>query len=179
MMGAMEILPASVLVIESHPIMRAALCTAIAEEPGLQVAETHGNDPRSVTISVMGNIYDLPYHLDIILLALGNPGQKEMDVLTALHRLQPDIPILVLTSSEVPGQEQAALHAGAQAVLTKSASRGEIIHALWEIRRNNSIGCRQNIPEQEVNENTPNQDNYLPSTKSASGGSLANKQERI
>jgi len=179
MMGAMEILPASVLVIESHPIMRTALCTAIAEEPGLQVAEPNGSDPHSLTISVMGNIYDLPHNLDIILLALGNPGQKELDVLSAIHTFQPDIPILALTSNEVPGQEQAALDAGAQAVLTKSASRSEIIHALWEIRRNNSIGCHQNIPEQEVNENTANRDNYLPSSKSGPAGSLANNQERI
>jgi DNA-binding NarL/FixJ family response regulator len=178
MMSAMEILPASVLVIESHPIMRTALCTAIAEEPGLQVAEANGNDPQRLEISVKGKIYDLPHNFDIILLALGNPGQKELDVLSALHTWQPDIPILALTSDEVPGQEQAALDAGAQAVLTKSASRDEIIDALREVYRKNSRSCRQNILEQEVNKNTTNQDHYLPSSKSGSDGPHANNQER-
>ena len=155
MIAAMEILPTFVLVIESHPIMRAALCTAIAEEPGLQVAGANGSDPQSLMLSVMGNVYDLPRNLDIILLALGNPGQKELDVLSALHKLQPDIPILALTSNEAPGQEQAALEAGAQVVLTKSASRGEIIHALQEMHREKLSIEHSRILEQEVNEDTP------------------------
>jgi two-component system, NarL family, response regulator DevR len=175
MMGAMESLPASVLVIESHPIMRTALCTAIAEEPGLRVAEPNGSDPQSLTISVLGNIYDLPHNLDIILLALGNPGQKELDVLAALHRLQPGIPVLALTSDEVPGQEQAALEAGAQAVLAKSASRGEIIHALQEMQQKKSFIQRSRISEQEVIENTSDHDRFLPSSKSGPDGSLANQ----
>jgi chemotaxis response regulator CheB len=35
----MEAIPASVLIIEDHPMMRAALCAAIAAEPDLQVVE--------------------------------------------------------------------------------------------------------------------------------------------
>ena len=38
MMDAMESLPASVLIIEGYPLLRVALCNAVAAEPDLQIA---------------------------------------------------------------------------------------------------------------------------------------------
>jgi DNA-binding NarL/FixJ family response regulator len=146
MMYPMDIHPASVFVIERHPIMRAALCTAIAEEPDLQVAELDINDPRSLPISLMGDMYFFPHNLDLILLTLGNPGLREMEALKTLRTSFPEIPIMVLTSSEVAGQEQSALEAGAQVAVTKSASRSEIIDALLEMHRQNSI-----LPQKDEN----------------------------
>ena len=133
MIGSMNSLQATVLVIESHPIMRTALCTAIAEEPDLQVAELDVNNQQDLAISLLGEVHYFPCNLDIILFALGNPGQKDLEALTTLRAILPDVPVLALTSSEVPGQELAAIEAGAQAVVTKTASRSEIIHALREM----------------------------------------------
>ena len=135
MMDDMESLPASVFVIENHPIMRAALCTAIAEEPDLQVAADDIDNSRPLVLPGMEDVYFLPQNLDMILLALGNPGLRELDALKRLRQILPEIPVLALTSNEVAGQEQAALDAGAQAVLTKTASREEIIWALREMYR--------------------------------------------
>jgi DNA-binding NarL/FixJ family response regulator len=177
MIGTMDSLPASVIVIESHPIMRAALCTAIAEEPDLQVVEVDASDPNNLAISLMEDIYFLPRNIDIILLTLGNPGLKEMEALKSLRASLPEVPILALTSNEVPGQEQSALAAGAQVVLTKSASRNEIIHALREMRRKNSNSSHPKIQEQEANENTFDQNNQFASAKSEPGGPLAHLQE--
>lgn len=174
MMDAMEILPASVLVIERHPIMRTALCTAIAEEPDLQVAEIHLDDPQNLPIALMGDIYFLPHNLDLILLALGNPGLKELEALKSLRASLPEIPILALTSNEVAGQEQSALEAGAQIVLTKSASRSEIIQALREMHRKKSRSCYPKNQQQEVNERTYKLVNHSSSSKGGPDGSLAN-----
>jgi DNA-binding NarL/FixJ family response regulator len=76
----------------------------------------------------------LAYKPDIILLALGNPGGNEMGTLETLRKSLPETPILALTSSEVEGQEQAALEAGARMVLTKAAPRTELIRQLREMR---------------------------------------------
>lgn len=149
----MEIHPTSVLVIENHPLMRHALLNAIAEEPGLKVVESNLIAKEALTISVMDDVLFLLSEPDIILLALGNPGQDELGVLKALRGTLPETPILALTSNEVPGQEQAALDAGAQAVLTKAASRSEIIEMLREICKDRTHELHR-ILKQEVNENT-------------------------
>lgn len=146
MMDSVDIIPVTVLVIESHPLMREALCAAIADEPGLNVGLQAANGVEALKMFTI----ILP---DIILLAVGNPGAEELETLKILRQSLPNVPILALTSNEVVGQEQAALEAGAQAVLTKAASRNEIIDALREIHKKNPISHHQTILEQEVNGN--------------------------
>jgi two-component system, NarL family, response regulator len=155
MMDTMDPVRASVLIIEKHPLMRAALCSAIAEEADLQVAEADVNHSQLLMIPGLEDVILLPESSDMILLSLGNPGFKELDALKALRHSYPNIPILALTSSEVPGQEQAALATGAQAAVAKTTSRGELIQALREMWGKNSIH-HQKSTQQEVNENTSN-----------------------
>jgi DNA-binding NarL/FixJ family response regulator len=147
MIGAMDLIPASVLIIEKHPLMREALCAAIVDEPDLKVG-MHAASGAEV-LQMLKII--LP---DIILFALGNPGREELKTLKTLCESLPQTPILVLTSNEVAGQEQAALEAGAQVVMTKAVSRDEIVHALRTMRRKNSIGHHQNTLEQEASGDT-------------------------
>jgi DNA-binding NarL/FixJ family response regulator len=123
----MESIPVSVLVIEHHPLMRAALCNAIAAEPDLTIAGT----PASRAEAAQMAIATRP---DIILLTLGNPGLEDLETLAVLRRSLPQTPVLALISNEVDGQEQAALDHGAQAVLTKAAPRAELICKLRELR---------------------------------------------
>jgi DNA-binding NarL/FixJ family response regulator len=118
--------PISVLVIESHPMMRAAICAAIADEPDLTIGaiSSNGADVRQMAETLRP---------DLILLSLGNPGLTDISVLASLHAALPLTPILALTSNEVPGQEQAALDNGAQAVLTKTAPRAELVRTLQQL----------------------------------------------
>ena len=134
----MNYTPASVLIIEAQPMMRLALCSAIAAEPDLKVAELNNADHESLTIAILDDVLFLPSQPDIILLAVGNPGQDELKALKALRQTLPHTPIMAFTSNEVPGQEQAAWEAGAQAVLTKAASRAELIGVLRELRKKTS-----------------------------------------
>jgi DNA-binding NarL/FixJ family response regulator len=131
----MDTTPISVLVIESHPMMREALRNAIAVEPGLTLAEPvfDGSEKLWMSIAAQPDTILLAYKPEVILLALGNPGENEMETLITLRKSLPDTPILALTSNEVDGQERAALEAGANAVLTKAASRTELIEKLREI----------------------------------------------
>lgn len=127
--------PASVLVIERHPIMREALCNAITAEPDLTVAEPTINSPEAaqMVIAIKPDTILLAYKPDLVLLTLGDPGLDDLEVLITLRKSLTDIPILALTSNEVDEQEQAALMAGAQAVLTKTAPRTELINKLREL----------------------------------------------
>jgi DNA-binding NarL/FixJ family response regulator len=131
----MDTTPISVLVIESHPMMREALRNAIAVEPGLMLAEPvfDGTQTLWMAIAAQPDTILLAYKPDIILLALGNPGSDDLETLMALRKALMDTPILALTSNEVVGQEQAALEAGAQAAVTKAAPRAELIEKLREL----------------------------------------------
>jgi len=149
----MEITPAFVLIIESHPMMRSALCTAIAAEPDLKAVALDFTTKESMNISIIDDVLFFPSKPDIILLALGNPGRNELEVLSALCKTLPCTPILALTNNEVVGQEEAALDHGAQAVLTKAAPRAELIRVLRELRTKAFMNHSENQLEQEVNGN--------------------------
>ena len=131
----MDTNPISILVIEKHPMMREALCNAITAESDLVIAEPIINSAEAsqTVIAARPNTVLLAYKPDIIMLSLGNPGLDDLEALRDLRKSLPDTPILALTSNEVDGQEQAALDAGAQSVLTKSAPRNELIKKLREL----------------------------------------------
>jgi len=145
MIGSVDIIPASVLIIESHPMMREALCAAIAEESDLKVGLQAANGTEALQMLTV----TLP---DIILLALGNPGLDELEALTLLRKSLPDRPILALTTNEIAGQEQAALEAGAYAVLTKAAPHSELISKLRELRTRGTRNYSEINLEKEANE---------------------------
>jgi DNA-binding NarL/FixJ family response regulator len=140
-------MPACVLIIEKHPLMREALCAAISDEPDLKVGMHAASGAEVLQMSKI----ILP---DIIIFALGNPGREELKTLKTLCESLPQTPILVLTSNEVPGQEQAELEADAHIVMTKAASRGEIIHTLRAMCRKNSIDHHPKFLEQEASGDT-------------------------
>ena len=116
-------------------MMCEALCNAISEESDLTVAEPaiKGGNASPIVITLQSDLIQLACKPDIILLTLGNPGTDDLEKLSTLQKALPGTPILVLTSNEVPGQEQAARAAGACAVLTKAASRAELICKLREL----------------------------------------------
>ena len=127
---------AAVLIIEPHPLMRASLRAAIEAESDLSVVEPTPGSANAFALMISSQ-YDLLFlsrKPDIILLSIGNPGLEDLQAMDRLRQKWKSTPILALTRDEVPGQEQAALAHGARAVLTKSASRSEILQTLRAIR---------------------------------------------
>ena len=67
-LSGMDATPLRIVIIESHPLMREALCAAIASEPGLKlVAETTNGSGSLSRVTTL--------HPDVILFSLGDPGQ--------------------------------------------------------------------------------------------------------
>jgi DNA-binding NarL/FixJ family response regulator len=128
---------ASVMVIESHPLMRETICAAIAGEPDLKIAGQVVSSAEVLDMLIItqpdGNRL-LAFKPDIILFTLGNPWQAELKMLETLRRSLPDTAILALTSSDVDVQEQVLLDAGAQAVLSKAVPRAKLISTLRKLR---------------------------------------------
>jgi DNA-binding NarL/FixJ family response regulator len=116
----------SVLVIESHPLMRAALCAAIADEPDMTIAAVAANATDIMRTAGL-------LHPNIVLLGMNNPGAEELQTLVVLQKKLPAASILVLTHEEAPEQAQQAMQLGAQATLTKNAPRSELLRALRQL----------------------------------------------
>ena len=119
--------PATVLVIERHPLMRAAIVNAIADEADLIIGAvaSDGGDTLKIVESLRP---------EIILYALGNPGDDDLDTMRELHERSPDATLLALTASELPGQGEAALKHGAKAAIAKTSSRAELLYTLRNLK---------------------------------------------
>jgi DNA-binding NarL/FixJ family response regulator len=130
--------PATVLVIEKHPLMRAAIVSAIADEPDLIIAAIASD--AGDTLQIVASL-----HPQIILFAIGNPGEEDLEMMRELHERFPDPVFVALTTSEVPGQEEAALEHGADAVLAKTTPRAELLHML-RVMKANKKGSEENAP---------------------------------
>lgn len=127
--SAMQTPPATVLVIEKHPLMRAAIVNAISDEPELTIGAiaANGQDILQIVETL---------HPGIILYAIGNPGEDDLETMRELHERLPGSALLVLTTAEVPEQEKVALEHGADVVLPKTIQRAELLHALRIIKAN-------------------------------------------
>jgi DNA-binding NarL/FixJ family response regulator len=128
----------SLLIIEPHPFMRASLLAAIASDLDLEVVQPGTPEDNSLALKLTGGqVYYLPREKPgIVILALGNPGREEIQALKMIHQQWPEMALLVLTSSEVPGQEQEAIACGAKVVLPKTVSRTELLTALHWLKSN-------------------------------------------
>ena len=115
--------------------MRESLCAAISAEPDLYVVESAAGAPDAIRLMVpsLQDVLFLERQPDLVLLSLDNPGQVDVQTLEKVHKQLPGSPILALLSDEVPGQPQMALWNGAQAAITMTATRDELIRALRAI----------------------------------------------
>jgi len=114
--------PASVMIIESQPLMRTALSTALAVEGITILAELSCRE--EVTSHLLGQ------RPDMILFSLYTTEQAELAVISSLREAFPETAVAVLVTGEQKGQKQAAKAHGAQLVLDKTASRASLLAAL-------------------------------------------------
>jgi DNA-binding response OmpR family regulator len=64
---------------------------------------------------------------DLVLLDLGLPDVADLDGLTAVVTLVPDVPVVILTSAEDEALALRAVNAGAQDYLSKGTTTGEVL----------------------------------------------------
>jgi DNA-binding NarL/FixJ family response regulator len=112
------------LIIDDHPVLRQGLVallrqlgpeTTIVEaadaHEGLRLAEVHAD-------------------LDIVVLDLLMPGMDGLSALSEFGRRRPDLPVIVLSSSEEPQDARRALGEGALGYVPKSASQHTLLSAI-------------------------------------------------
>ena len=112
------------LIVDDHAILREGLVALLRQfEQGAEVLQA------SDTTEGLRLVEAHP-DLDAVFLDLSMPNQGGMEAIPVLAKRRPQLPVIVLSSSEDPGDVRRALKSGACGYVPKSASPRNILSAL-------------------------------------------------
>jgi DNA-binding NarL/FixJ family response regulator len=112
------------LIVDDHPVVREGLVALLQQgHPDTVVVEAHD----SATGLAMAESH---LDLDVVLLDLALPGMGGMSAIAEFGRRRPELPVIILSSSEDPLDVRRALAAGALGYVPKSASRQTLLLAI-------------------------------------------------
>lgn len=119
-----------VLLGDDHKIVREGLKMVLADDPGLQVVAEADTGP-----GVLEAVQTLqgPQSLDVVLLDIAMPGMDGLDVLQALRRDWPGLPVLMLSTYPEKQYAVRCIQLGASGYLNKSTDPDELMVALRRV----------------------------------------------
>lgn len=112
------------LIIDDHSIVREGVAALLAQ-PGADAVVFQAASAASGLAEI-----DAHSDLDAVLLDLNMPGEDGFSALREIGRRRPDLPVIVLSSSEDPADVRDALAAGAFGYLPKSSTPKTLMSAL-------------------------------------------------
>lgn len=117
----------NVLTVDDHSVFRAGLGPVLKRlDPDVNVMEAHDFD------SALKSAEDHP-DLDLILLDLMMPGMDAFEGLTAIRRLVPHVPLVVVSMLEDRNDVLRAVELGALGFIPKTAGLDEMYEALQQV----------------------------------------------
>ncbi len=130
-------------------MMRESLHLAINMEPDLRVLDTNveSKSPLQLALPNGHDLIFLEQEPDVVLMALGNPGEDDLDAIALLRQAFPKTRIIAFITDEVSRQAERALARGAQKVLSKSTSRAELLGAIRTITRDMLVINKNHLPK--------------------------------
>ncbi len=117
-----------VLVVDDHPILRAALRRVVEQELGLSVC----GEAASVQ-EALGSLASLEVPPRLIILDLALEHGHGFELIDALQRRGWVVDVVVLTSYDDASMARRALQAGVKAYLVKTASPDELVFGLRQV----------------------------------------------
>jgi two-component system, NarL family, response regulator LiaR len=115
-----------ILVADDHTLVREGLCGLLATVPDFQVVGQAADGVEATELA-------LTHKPDVLLLDLMMPRRSGLEALQAIHQVQPEIRVLILTSFGDEEQVFAAIKAGALGYLLKDAASQELIQSIREV----------------------------------------------
>jgi two-component system nitrate/nitrite response regulator NarL len=112
------------LIVDDHPVLRDGLA-ALLLQLGPDTTVLQARDASEGIALVESHI-----DLDVIILDLAMPGMKGLQALSEFGHKRPDLPVIVLSSSEDPRDVRQALASGALGYVPKSASQQVLLSAV-------------------------------------------------
>jgi DNA-binding NarL/FixJ family response regulator len=112
------------LIVDDHPVLRDGLA-ALLRNLGTETVVLQAGDAEGAL-----RLVDENTDLDVVILDLLMPGMGGLPALTEFGRIRPDLPVIVLSSSEDPQDARKALAQGALGYVPKSASQNTLVSAI-------------------------------------------------
>ena len=114
-----------VFLLEDHSWFRKALADLVEREADLQVVGEAGSlsEARS-------DVLDTPHKIDLALIDLLLPDGIGTELIGDLRRINPEVPVLVLTVARGPDLYSWVRSMGADEMISKDASLDEILAAV-------------------------------------------------
>jgi two-component system nitrate/nitrite response regulator NarL len=118
--------PLRVVVADDHPLFRQGIVRALALADEFQVVAEAGDGATALALIRR-------HQPDVAILDVRMPGMDGIDVIAALARYGPPVPVLLLSAFDDEPLVRAGLEAGAAAYVTKSTDRDTILRQLSEL----------------------------------------------
>ena len=113
-----------VLVVDDHPVVRDGLATLLRQLGPDTVVLEAGDTAEALALVAQHD------DLDIVVLDIVLPGLDGLDAIAEFGRARPELPVIVLSSSEDAQTARRALAHGALGYVPKSASRHTLLSAV-------------------------------------------------
>jgi len=114
-----------VLVVGEPPALRRALRSALRLVKDIEVAGEAGGGIEAAELALTGDP-------DLVLMDLSMPDLDGIEAMRRIHKVKPDLPVVILTAHADPGVERAAREAGALGFLAKGAPLEEVVAVLHD-----------------------------------------------
>lgn len=118
-----ETRPIRILVADDYPVIRRGLVTIFASHPMLTVVAEAGDASEVLAAMERASV-------DVVVLDLGMPGVRGLELVRELRREYPDLGILVYTMQREEDLALPCLRAGANGFLHKTAPDVELVRAV-------------------------------------------------
>lgn len=121
------------MLIEDQADFRRLMAAWLGREPDLEVVDQAGSlaEARS---------YAAAARFDVAVLDLGLPDGNGVDLIAELRRANPGTAVLVLSASLDPTSLQRAAEAGADEIMDKFATPGEVVGAIRRLGTGEAAG---------------------------------------
>jgi DNA-binding NarL/FixJ family response regulator len=118
-----------VLIVDDHPLYRAALKGAVA------AACADAEFIETDSVAALFEALELHPHADLLLLDLNLPGAYGFNALAYLRGSHPELPVIVISATADAHTMRQAMMLGAQGFVSKSADAATIGHYVTEVLR--------------------------------------------
>jgi two-component system, NarL family, nitrate/nitrite response regulator NarL len=113
-----------ILIVDDHPIYRKGLI-ALLDQMEPDTALLQANDGAQALALIAEND-----DLDVVILDLVIPGMDGLRAIAEFGKIRPELPVIILSSSENPADVRAALANGALGYVPKSSAEHTLLSAI-------------------------------------------------
>jgi len=117
-----------ILIADDHEIVRAGLKEFIADQPDMEVAAEASTGAQTLAAVRAGDF-------DVVLLDILMPDKNGIDTLKMLRHIEPELPVLILSTYSEEQYAVNLLQAGAAGYVNKDAASSQLVAAIRTVVR--------------------------------------------